>query len=200
MQLEKTLANQVFRRATHNHGGSGIGKFDDAVLVQAVDAFTDGVQDAGLIALQLAVPGLEFPLEANHLGVGFNPCNHFQRLEWLGNIVGATQAEAFHFGLQVVQGRQEYNGAIGRFGIGFEALAHFITIHFRHHDIQQNHFRTMAVGKVQRFFAFVGDQKPVAFVFQGLVEDFQVLRVVINQQNRHLGVLTDNFSHRNMAG
>ena len=44
----------------------------------------------------------------------------------------------------------------------------------------------VTVGQVQCFLAFVGNQQAVAFVFQGLVEDFQVLRVVINQQNRHL--------------
>ena len=58
----------------------------------------------------------------------------------------------------------------------------------------------MAVGKVQRFFTIVGNEQAITLVFQGLIEDFEVLRIVIHEQNRHLRVLADSFSHKCRAG
>ena len=200
MQIKKALADKVFNRAAHDHARSGIGEFNDAILVEAVDALADGIENPGLITLEFAVPGLQFTLKANHLGMGFHPRNHFLGLKRLGNVIRAAKRKTFYLGLQIIQCRQKHHRTVGRLRVGFQALANLIAVHFRHHDIQKDDFRVVSVGKVQCFLTFVGDQQTVAFVFQGLVEDLQVLRVVVHQQNRHLGVLTDSFSHRNTAG
>ena len=88
--------------------------------------------------------------------------------------------------MQIIQRGEEYNRAIRGFRIGLEALTHLITVHFRHHDIKQNDFRLMALSKIQCFLALIGNKKPIALVFQCLVEHFQVLWIVIHEQNRHL--------------
>ncbi len=132
--------------------------------------------------------------------MGFHPGDHFLGLEWLGDVVGTSQGEAFHLRLKIIQRGQEDNGAVRSLRIRLEALADFIAVHLRHHDIQENHFGLMAVGKVEGLFAFVGNEQPVTFVFQGLIEDFEVLRVIVHKQNRHLRVLADSFSHKCRTG
>ena len=132
--------------------------------------------------------------------MGLYPSDHLKGLKGLGNVVGTTQRETLHLGLQVIQRRQKYNRTVSGRLVGLEALTHLIAVHVGHHDIQQDHFGLMPVGEVQCFLALVGDQQAIAFILQGLIEDFEVLRIVIHKQNRHLRVLTDNFSHIKGAG
>ena len=41
----------------------------------------------------------------------------------------------------------------------------------------------MAMSKVQRLFTIVGNEQAITLVFQGLIENLEVLRVVVNEQN-----------------
>src|SRR5680860_689947 len=103
MSFKKVPANQILYRTPHDDTSRRVSEFNCAVLIKAVNAFTDGIEDAGLVALKFSIARLQLTFKPDNAGVRLNPGNDFLRLKRLGNINGAAEREAFYFFLQAIQ-------------------------------------------------------------------------------------------------
>src|SRR5450631_4359583 len=62
---------------------------------------------------------------------------HFFQLERLGYVIRAASLKRFDLVFLSVERAEKDNGSIGKRRVGFQPLAHLVTIHFRQVDIQQ---------------------------------------------------------------
>ena len=111
---------------------------------------------AGEIEFCSAFTNLEFQFTVLVIQgqVGVYPGLYDCGVDRLGNVIHRTQRQAFLFILHGRFGGNEYHRYSGGEGVALEHFANLVTVHFRHHDIQQDHVRLgVAVGDFQGTFA-----------------------------------------------
>ena len=106
--------------------------------------------------------------------------------ERFGDVIHRAKLQAFGFVLFLRHCRNENHGNVPRLFFGFQGAADLIAVHAGHHDVQQNHIRRRrGGGNIQRLRAVGG--KPDGIVrFQGVPQDFDIHRHVINNQHNWL--------------
>jgi hypothetical protein len=85
-----------------------------------------------------------------------DPGHHLFWLERLGDIVDRPCVKPFHLLALIFQDADEDNGNGTRPFIRFEPAAHFVAVHARHLDIQQDEVREDRPDKPQRQLAVGG--------------------------------------------
>ncbi len=68
----------------------------------------------------------------------FHPCPQNRGINGFGNIISGPQSEPSGFILNITHCSNENNGYVFCIFICFQIFANFISVHLRHHDIEQD--------------------------------------------------------------
>ena len=127
--------------------------------------------------------------------MGGNAGQHFERADRLGHIVGATSGIGSNNVFRLGQSGHENDRDVLRAVVGLEAARDFKAIHPRHQRIQQHDVRYALARTLQRRFTIGRDQHRVAGLFQCIVQQGQVFRHVIDDEDNVRGAAV-NFAGR----
>ena len=81
------------------------------------------------------------------------------------------------------QRRQEDDGGVASARVLLQARARLEAVHLRHHDVQHDEVGDDTLGDRQRVLAALGDEQPIAVPVERLVQDLEVRRIVVHQQD-----------------
>ncbi len=95
----------------------------------------------------------------------------------------APAFQAAHAVGRLVERRDHHDGNVGRPRVGFQPLADFETIHFRHHDVEQDHIHLGAITDIERIAAVARGQNVEILRHQPRFEQLHVGGNIVDDQN-----------------
>ena len=126
----------------------------------------EGAADLFLGAGEFGVFGGERAAEVIDGEVGVDAGEKFVGIEGLGDIINGAEFKAAHDVLGVGFSGEKDDGDFAPLGIGSDLAAGFETVHFRHHDIEEDEVGLEAGEKFEGLPAVGGDTEAVAFLFE----------------------------------
>ena len=152
---EGRLPHQLAVGGAHGHGG-----------------LAEGVEGAAGLAHLAGV-----------LHVGGDAGEHFRRADRLGDVVGAAGGKGGHHVLGFGQPGHEDDGDVLGRKVGLEPAGHLEAVHAGHQRVEQDDVGQALAGPLQRRFAVGGHQHGVAGFIKGVVEQREVFRDVVDDQD-----------------
>ena len=127
-------------------------------------------------------------LHAFHGQVGLDPRQHDRRTDWLGDVVDRSELKSAGFVTDLGLGGQENDRNRPCNRVFLESLADFVTVHLRHHDVEQDQVgRCVRTGNRQGPRAAVGDPDPVG-ITQKIAHQGEIVGNVVDHQDAGLFV------------
>ena len=145
-----------------------------------------GGSEFGQALPQIAFAIPQLPPHAVQVHVGGHPCLDFLQMERLGDIVVAAGLEGPDLVGHVFQRTDENHRDIAQPQVGAQAPAGLEPIHAGHHHVEQDQVGRTAAGKLQAF-GTAGGKADFVVVGQGGAEHFDVVRMVVDDQDTRLG-------------
>ena len=119
----------------------------------------------------------------NQLLTHADPSRKVGKVKGLDNVIVCAQFQPSHPLLCASQGGQEDNINIGLPRIFADLPADFQAAHFGHHDVQQGYVYWLLGKLLHSLFAIGRDHHPIAVLAQNGLDDLQLIRVVLRNQN-----------------
>ena len=130
--------------------------------------------------LQLGILGFELLLQALDIEVVAHASENFVNLKRFGDVVHPTHFKSVNFIGGIVEGTDKNHRNIASVGRCFQPPTHFVAIHFRHSNIEQNQVGGNDFHRLQRPATVGGLADFITVIAQHLREQAQVIGRIVH--------------------
>ena len=144
---------------------------------------------------QLAFALLQLVLEALDAQHRREPRLQLGEVDRLRDVVVGTGLESLDLVLRRIEGRLHDDRDEREVVVAFDAARDFDPVDLGHHDVEQDQIRVFLLDLLQRFFTVARRDRRVAPRFEPRLEQFDVVLVVVDDQNAAGMLLTRRYHH-----